>query len=236
MAQAAQTVCCGTRVICEDCDARHLAVCHRLAPEHLPQLAALAAARRVAPGKLLFEEGDLAEEVFTVTFGMLKVFKMLRDGRRRVIGFLVPGDFLGLAFGRTYVYSAEAVSPVTVCRFRREQFMSLLEVRPELELEILGRISTELAAAQDQMLLLGRKTARERLATFLLHLARRRGLHDGDILELPMSRADIADNLGLTIETVSRTFSSLRKDKVIELKPHHDVLIPRFADLEQVGG
>ena len=134
----------------------------------------------------------------------------MADGRRQVVGFLVPGDFLGLAFGRTYVYTAEAITAVAACRFQRSRFMELLEELPALEREILGRTSNELAAAQQQMLLLGRKTARERLASFLADLAERSDA-DGGPLELPMGRADIADHLGLTIETVSRTFTGLRR-------------------------
>lgn len=196
----------------------------------------MAAGRRVEAGQTLFQEGDRADEVFTLTHGMLKLYKLLADGRRQIVGFLVPGDFLGLAFGRTYVYSAEAVIPTQVCRFRRPQFMGLLDECPSLEKEILGRTSTELAAAQEQMLLLGRKTARERLASFLLALARRSTLAPRGLLALPMSRADIADYLGLTIETVSRTLTTFRKEGLIGLPDKHHVTILRPEQLKLVAG
>ena len=215
---------------------RALAVCSAVSRDQLPRLTAIAAGRRVETGQTLFEEGDPAEEVFTLTDGMLKLYKLMSDGRRQIVGFLVPGDFLGLAFGRTYVYSAEAVTPTAVCRFRRPQFMGLLDECPTLEKEILGRTSTELAAAQEQMLLLGRKTARERLASFLAALARRKRLERGGPLPLPMSRADIADYLGLTIETVSRTFTAFRKERLIDLPDPHTVAILRRAELERVAG
>jgi CRP/FNR family transcriptional regulator len=222
--------------LCEDCGVRNLAVCSALSPEQLPRLTALAGGRRIDTGQTLFQEGDAAEEVFSLTDGMLKLYKLMSDGRRQIVGFLVPGDFLGLAFGQSYVYSAEAVMPTSVCRFRRHQFLGLLEDYPAMEKEILGRTSTELAAAQEQMLLLGRKTARERVASFIVALARRRKIERNGTLPLPMSRADIADYLGLTIETVSRTFTLFRKEGLIGLPDKHVVEIRRRAELEQVAG
>jgi CRP/FNR family transcriptional regulator len=214
---------------------RDLSVCRAIDVQKLPYFLAIAQCRRVKAGRLLFAEGDLAEDVHTLTSGMLKLYKLMRDGRRQVVGFMVPGDFLGLAFGRTYAYSAEAITPAAACHFPRARFFKLLEEFPSLEKEILSRTSTELAAAQDQMLLLGRKTARERLASFLLRLAARVGEHDGPI-ELPMGRGDIADYLGLTIETVSRTFTSLRQTGVIELPATHQLVIRRPAELGRAAG
>lgn len=224
------------RPFCDDCSVRHLAVCAALSVEQIPRLSAIVGGRRVEAGQMLFQEGDRAEEVFTLIDGMLKLYKLLSDGRRQIVGFLVPGDFLGLAFGKTYVYSAEAVVPTVVCRFRRGPFLGLLEECPTLEKEILDRTSTELAAAQEQMLLLGRKTARERLASFLMALARRRDLKPGQVLPLPMSRSDIADYLGLTIETVSRTMTAFRSERLIGLPGKHAVEILRAAELEQLAG
>jgi CRP/FNR family transcriptional regulator len=235
-AKALASACGSGQVSCEECSVRSLAVCSAVSREQLPRLTAIAAGRRVETGQTLFEEGETADAVFTLTHGMLKLYKLMSDGRRQIVGFLVPGDFLGLAFGRTYVYSAEAVTPTAVCRFRRPQFMGLLEECPAIEKEILGRTSTELAAAQEQMLLLGRKTARERLATFLVALARRRNVEGNGVLPLPMSRADIGDYLGLTIETVSRTVTAFRKERLIALPDRHVVEILRRRELEQVAG
>ena len=211
-------------------------MCAAVGTDLVPRLIAMAVGRRTAAGRMLFEEGDPADDVFTITAGMVKLYKLMSDGRRQIVGFLVPGDFLGLAFGRTYVYSAEAVVATTTCRFGRGQFLALLDACPTLEKEILARTATELAAAQEQMLLLGRKTARERVASFLLALARRRGTDPGRPLELAMSRADIADYLGLTMETVSRTLGRLGKDRLIELVDAHTVVLRRLAALEQVAG
>ncbi len=222
--------------VCGSCDVRRVAVCGAVGPELLPRLAAMALDRVLEPEQVLFDEGDPAESTFVVTSGMLKVFKLLADGRRQIVGFMVPGDFLGLAFGRLYLLSAEAVTPVGLCSFRRSQFLEFLDACPALEKEILLRTSTELAAAQEQMLLLGRKSATERVASFILSMARRRLPKSDAPVELPMSRADIADYLGLTVETVSRTFSVLRKRALIELRDKHMVAIPRPALLEQLAG
>ena len=221
---------------CLVCEVRRLGMCAAVAPGLVPGSTPWRSAGRTAAGRMLFEEGDPADDVFTITAGMVKLYKLMSDGRRQIVGFLVPGDFLGLAFGRTYVYSAEAVVATTTCRFGRGQFLALLDACPTLEKEILARTATELAAAQEQMLLLGRKTARERVASFVLALARRRKIGQGQPFELLMSRADIADYLGLTVETVSRTLGLLGKDQLIQLVDAHAVLIRHPAALEQVAG
>jgi CRP/FNR family transcriptional regulator len=225
---------CGGTPGCEECDIRVLAVCRSVDISKLSRLAAIASCRRVEAGRTLFEEGDPAEQVYTLTKGTLKLYKLMADGRRQVVGFLVPGDFLGLAFGRTYVYTAEAITPLAACCFQRSRFMRLLEEFPALEREILGRTSNELAAAQRQMLLLGRKTARERLASFLADLAERSNA-TGSPLALPLGRADIADYLGLTIETVSRTFTSLRREGIINLPSAHQLVVREPGKLAQIA-
>ena len=171
-----------------------------------------------------------------MTTGMVKLFKLMTDGRRQIVGFMLPGDVLGLSAARSYVYSAEAVGATEVCRFRRVQLEPLLYDAPALERALLARATTELAAAQEQMLLLGRKSARERLASFVLMLSRRLEAAQGQAFELAMTRTDIADYLGLTIETVSRTFSLLRKKALIELREKHQVSITRPAQLEHLSG
>lgn len=204
---------------------RPLTVCGSVTMDQSPCLAAIARAAQLDAGESLFYEDDPAAEVFTVISGMLKLSKLLPDGRRQITGFLTPGDYLGLAFAERYVYSAEAVTPVRICRFPRPAFLGLLEQFPALEKALLGRAATELAAAQQQMLLLRRKTARERVASFLLQLAERQGADEGTVVDLPMTRTDIADFLGLTIETVSRNVASLRKAGLIALPDLHHLRI-----------
>lgn len=226
---------CG-KASCEACEVRDIAVCGALAVGQLPALSAIAAGRRLEAGRTLFQEGDAADDVFTVTAGTLKLFKLMSDGRRQITGYLLPGDFLGLAYGDTYVFSAEAISDSTLCRFPRQQFLRLLDQFPAMEQELLGRASSELAAAQEQMLLLGRKTARERLATFILGLATRIDAGRGASLRLPLNRTDIADFLGLTIETVSRTFTQLRKEGLIAVPDKQHVVLLAPQALEEAAG
>lgn len=224
------------KVLCEACEVRGRSVCGVLDATELPALGAIATERRLEAGQTLFHEGDAAEDMFTLTGGVLKLFKLMSDGRRQITGYLLPGDFLGLAYGSTYVFGAEAVGPAVLCRFPRRRFFELLDRFPALEHELLGRASSELAAAQEQMLLLGRKTARERLASFVLQLAERIDATAGEPLVLPLNRTDIADFLGLTIETVSRTFTLLRKEGLIELPDKHHLVMLAPAALEEAAG
>ncbi|NMM45083.1 helix-turn-helix domain-containing protein [Rhodospirillaceae bacterium KN72] len=185
----------------------------------------------------IIDEGEPADFVFNVTGGAVKLFKLLPDGRRQITGFLFEGDFLGIAMNDTYSYSAEAVGDAHMCRFNRRKFEALLDRFPKLERRLLGMASNELAQAQDQMLLLGRKTAREKLCTFLLSLSRRsekRG-YDPSVISVPMSRNDIGDYLGLTTETVSRTFTNLKKDGVIRLLEGNRVKINDAEQLQDLA-
>ena len=228
--------CCGARVDCAGCEARPLALCGALEPADVLVMGAIAHPRKLAAGKQLIQEGDPADDVFTLTDGMLKLYKLMPDGRRQITGFMIPGDFIGLAYGQSYVYSAEAVTASTACRFRRSTLLDKMAEYPELEHRLLSLASNELAAAQAQMLLLGRKSARERLASFLLGLALRRGVGEGEVMSLPMSRSDIADFLGLTIETVSRAFTAMRKERLISLPDKHSVTIDDHEALRDAAG
>ena len=202
---------------CAACSVRHLTVCSALSADELEQMASIVSNVDLAPGQPLFDEGEEADYVFNVTAGCMKVYKLLPDGRRQVTGFLFAGDFLGLANQEIYAFSCEAVSNATLCRFPRRRLEALMGRFPQLENRLLSVASHELAAAQEQMLLLGRKTARERIASFLIALsksARRRGQPENPV-RIPMTRADIGDYLGLTTETVSRAFTQLKSDDLI---------------------
>lgn len=229
-------ICCGGRVDCSGCEVRPLALCGALEPSQVHVMSTIAHPRRIDTGKQLMQEGDPADDVFTLTDGMLKLYKLMPDGRRQITGFMIPGDFIGLAYGSSYVYSAEAVVPSAACRFQRNRLLEVMADFPALEHRLLSLASNELAAAQSQMLLLGRKSARERLASFVYGLAERRGIGDGEVMPLPMSRSDIADFLGLTIETVSRIFTAMRKDRLISLPDKHSVLIENMDALRDAAG
>lgn len=209
----------GVRSPCSACSVRELAFCAPLEDEELAELSAIVSTVELEPGDPLFDEDQPARHIFNVTAGAMKVYKLLPDGRRQITGFLFAGDFLGLASGEVYAYSAEAVTHASLCRFSRQALEELLARFPKLEKRLLGMASHELAAAQEQMLLLGRKTAKEKIVSFLLTLSERaiRRGQPGDPVAVPMSRNDIGDYLGLTTETVSRTFTELKRAGLVTL-------------------
>ncbi|WP_370692859.1 Crp/Fnr family transcriptional regulator [Methylobacterium sp.] len=169
----------------------------------------------------LFSQDEPACSVFIVTSGALRLYRILPDGRRQVTGFAFPGDFLGLSMLDRFAVSADALGPVTACRFERLAFRNLVFGQPGLMMHLHEITGQELSRAKDMMMLLGRRTADERIASFLTGLQDRyvRIGRSSVTLELPMGRLDIADHLGLTIETVSRTLSRLDRDGCILIVP-----------------
>ena len=190
-----------------------------------------------ARGKTIIEEGNPAEYVYKVVTGALRKIRLLADGRRHINSFLMPGDFFGFAEGRDYSHTVEAVADVTLVRYARRGFDAVLENDPRASRHFLGLVSRTLSATQDHLLLLGRKSALERMATFLLALSDRRaaGHKDGTELDLPMNRSDVADYLGLTIETVSRLITRLRSLRVIDTPDAHRIVILKRDALEDLS-
>lgn len=226
--------------VCASCDVRLQTFCGVLQANELEQFRSRGSVSQLNAGESLFHEGDPARMVFNLTRGSLKLYKLLADGRRQVTGFLYPGDFLGLAVEDEHAFSAEALEAIEFCCFTRARFEAFVEAHPKMEHELYRMAAHELAAAQEQMVLLGRKTARERLATFLLTLANRADegdkAEDVDLVRLTMNRTDIADYLGLTKETVSRTFTALKTDQVIRLVSDNVVRIIDRERLESIAG
>lgn len=223
----------GQLAICETCQARSRSICSGAPDEDMAVVAALTRTQSFLPHTALVREGQSADAVFNIVSGCAKVSKMLPDGRQQIVGFLLSGDFVGLAIDDTYSYTVEAVTEVTACRVARGGMRDLLQAYPAMERKLRQVASNELAIAQEQMLALGRKTALERVATFLLQMATRTGSIDR--LRLPMTRTEIADYLGLTIETVSRTFTRLRRDEVIALEGAHIVHLRDVVALREVA-
>ena len=202
--------------LCDTCAVRKVSVCGGVATEDLHRLNQ-AAERIVAPaGGRLVSQGDLSVEVLTVTSGSVRVFRLLEDGRRQITGFLFAGDFF-MTPESDHAFSVEAIEPSSVCRFQRKTYEAFARATPGLEAALVQRLNRDLQTARRQAVLLGRKTALERLASFLLDLAEadlvRRA--PGNQVRLPMTRAEIGDYLGLTIETVSRALARLRAAKAI---------------------
>ncbi len=223
---------------CQGCEVRDKAVCGILDCTSLEEFRNLGWTLRLAAGQALFHEGDPATRVFTLTSGTLKLYKLLADGRRQVTGFLHPGDFLGISIDDEHAFSAEALEHSQLCWFPRARFDDFVDDHSAMERELYRMAAHELAAAQQQFVLLGRKTATERLATFLLLLSGRSELSNGvaaGMVRLPMSRSDIADYLGLTKETVSRVISALKRDRVIRLESMDVIQILDRGRLEQLS-
>lgn len=204
---------------CVNCTARSLTICASLNPQEQADVAEVSTELVFKPRQIVFHEGDDAAYVYNITSGSVALSKSMADGRRQITGFLGPGDFLGFNARASHSVSAETLTDVHVCRFPRRAFHELLARIPPLEHRLLTVATTELEAAQDQILLLGRKTAMERISTFLLmqiERAKTRGAVANPLI-LPMTRAEVGDYLGLTIETVSRCFTKLRKSNIISL-------------------
>ena len=218
---------------CAGCLVRHLAICAALPVEDAREMEAMSGDISLAAGEMLAREGDPRRCVFTVTRGALRRIRLLSDGRRVVAGFLMPGDFIGFTGSSHYRHSIEAITDSTLCTFSLQSMRELRQRHPELEHELLERACVELDATRDNLMSLARMTPLERLAGFLLDMAarrRRRGQAD-DVVVLPMTRSDIADHLGLTVETVSRSFTRLRQDKVITTEDAHHVRLIDSARL-----
>jgi len=222
---------------CGGCEVRNIAVCGILECGDLASFKRLGWTLKLSPGQALFHEGDPSTRVFSLTKGTLKLYKLLADGRRHVTGFMYPGDFLGISVDDEHAFSAEALEDAQLCWFPRKRFDDFLEDHSSMERELYRMAAHELAAAHRQMLLLGRKTAHERLATFLISLADRAHADDSDsvIVRLPMSRSDIADYLGLTKETVSRVLSAFRRDRLIRMREIDEIEIALPKELEQLA-
>ncbi|WP_375412407.1 Crp/Fnr family transcriptional regulator [uncultured Bradyrhizobium sp.] len=206
---------------CSACAVRSLSICGALDQADLAGFERIARHVHLAPNEALFSAGQTASSVHTLTAGVARLYKLLPDGRRQVIGFALPGDFLGTAPSDRYSYSADAVDSVSVCRLSVEAFSQFIEQRPHFLLRINEFACRELTIAQEQMLLLGRRNAEEKVAAFLVNW-RDRQAQAGDerqTITLPMSRQDIADYLGLTIETVSRTLTRFEREKLLIIIP-----------------
>lgn len=167
----------------------------------------------VNAGETLFAEGEESENVYQVIQGVFRLHKLLSDGRRQITGFAQPGHLMGLAQTGGYIHSAEAITQAYVRRYPRARFERMVEEVPGLAHRLLTMTFNELHAAQDRMLLLGRKHAVEKVASFLLEMAAHQGA--ADEVHIPMGRGDIADYLGLTKETVCKLLSQLKRDGVI---------------------
>ena len=181
----------------------------------------------------IYGEGEPADFVYQVVSGAVRTSKILSDGRRQIGGFYLPGDIFGIDLGDEHAFSAEAIGDVTVLYVRRRAVLALADRNGHVARQLWAATARELSQAQRRVLLLI-QSAQERLAGFLLEVAER--ARSGDSVDLAMTRQDIADYLGLTIETVSRTLTALAEEAVIELPSKRRILLRDRAALEFMSG
>jgi CRP/FNR family transcriptional regulator len=208
-----------------------------LAREDARQAIGPGAPARFRKGQTILSEGDLAERCFEVVRGVARAYRVLPDGRRQIVDFVFPGEILGFGLEGTYEYSADAVTETSVHGFGRAAVDRLNVEQPALAARLRDSIYRELRAAQDHIVLLGRKTASERVASFFLALARKSGAanHDSGMIWVPMSQCDIADYLGLTTETVNRVMSQLRECGTISAPSRGLVRVNQPHELEDIA-
>ena len=191
--------------------------------------------RNVAKECLIWE-GDDADAVFKVLSGTLCIYRLMSDGRRQVSRFCRAGQYLGLTAADVYPYNAVVVSDVELVRIRRRDFEEEVERDPVLQKFMLAQVTEELRTAQRQLVLLGRKSAIEKVASFLLEFGNPEELDtDNPHIAIPMTRVDIADHLGLTHETVCRAFAQMRKEGVISVPDPHLIEVHDLASLEDIA-
>ena len=228
---------------CDTCSVRNRAICSALDDTELALLNAIGRRRTLHAGEPLIWEGDDSILVANVIDGILKLSTGTEDGREQIVGVVYPADFIGRPFGATTRHSVTALTDARVCVFARADFDRFAGEHPALEHKLLQRTLSELDRTRSWMLLLARKSAEEKIATFLLDMSERLAQSDSasvegplDRFDLPFSRQQIGDVLGLTIETVSRQMTKLRHDGVIDLPTRRAVKILDRAELAIIAG
>ncbi|WP_120501931.1 transcriptional regulator FnrL [Roseovarius sp. EL26] len=227
---------------CGTCPIRHRAVCARCDEHELAQLDKIKFYRNFEAGQMIAWAGDQMDFVASVVTGIATLTQVMEDGRTQMVGLLLPSDFVGRPGRVTAAYNVVATSDMTLCCFRKKPFEQLMTATPHIAQRLLEMTLDELDAAREWMLVLGRKTAREKIASLLCIIARRNAAlqknmpEDKIVFDLPLTREAMADYLGLTLETVSRQISALKRDGVISLEGKRHVSVPDFGRLLQEAG
>ena len=226
---------------CNSCPFRHRAVCARCESDELARLEQMKYYRSFQAGQTVIWSGDRMDFVASVVSGIATLTQTMEDGRRQMVGLLLPSDFVGRPGRSTAAYDVTATTDLVMCCFRKKPFEELILSTPHISQRLLEMTLDELDAAREWMLLLGRKTAREKIASLLAIIARRdvslNPRSKGPIVfDLPLTREEMADYLGLTLETVSRQVSALKRDGVISLEGKRHVTVQDFDLLLEVAG
>lgn len=220
---------------CGDCPIRHRAVCARCEADELAHLDEIKYYRSFQAGQTVIWSGDRMDFVASVVSGIATLTQTMEDGRRQMVGLLLPSDFVGRPGRGHAAYDVTATTDLVMCCFRKKPFEEMMLSTPHIGQRLLEMTLDELDAAREWMLLLGRKTAREKISSLLAILARRdASLKAGAgacSFDLPLTREEMADYLGLTLETVSRQISALKREGVIELEGKRHV---KVADIDRL--
>lgn len=227
---------------CGDCPIRHRAVCARCESDELELLEEIKYYRSFEAGQTVIWSGDKMDFVASVVSGIATLTQTMEDGRTQMVGLLLPSDFVGRPGRECAAYNVTATTDLMMCCFRKKPFEDMMARTPHIAQRLLEMTLDELDAAREWMLLLGRKTAREKIASLLSIIARRdaavqmRAAHGRMTFDLPLTREAMADYLGLTLETVSRQMSALKRDGVIELEGKRHVTVPDMDRLMEEAG
>ncbi|MGR3614807.1 MAG: transcriptional regulator FnrL [Paracoccaceae bacterium] len=237
-----ETPTLATHLKCGDCLIRHRAVCARCDADELTELDAIKYYRSFEAGQTVVWTGDQMNFVGSVVSGIASLTQTMEDGRTQMVGLLLPSDFVGRPGRIAAAYDVVATTDLVMCCFRKKPFEDLMSQTPHIAHRLLEMTLDELDAAREWMLVLGRKTAREKIASLLLIIGRRNAslspnaLSDQITFDLPLTREAMADYLGLTLETVSRQMSALKRDGVIELQGKRHVTVPSMQVLMEQAG
>jgi CRP/FNR family transcriptional regulator len=220
---------------CEECSVRGDAICASLSPVGLETLSHLGRRVHVRRGQALFWECEESVLVGNVLEGMLKLSTMTGDGREQIVGIVFPSDFIGRPFGSNSHHTVTALTDATVCVFRRGAFDKFVETHSGIEQALLRRTLDELDRARHWMLLLGRLSATERVASLLVEMVERLDGADGREVSLPLSRQQMGDLLGLAIETVSRAMTRFKQMGMVELPGGRRLIVTDLPALRRVA-
>lgn len=227
---------------CDSCPIKHRAVCARCDADELETLENIKYYRRFEAGQTVIWSGDRMEFVGSVVSGIASLTQTMEDGRTQMVGLLLPSDFVGRPGRDSASYDVVATTDLVMCCFRRKPFENMMLETPHVAQRLLEMTLDELDAAREWMLVLGRKTAREKIASLLSIIGRRDaslkldGMVGKIVFDLPLTREAMADYLGLTLETVSRQMSALKRDGVIVLEGKRHVTVPSFERLMDEAG
>lgn len=226
-------------IVCQACEARHKGICGALTPVQLTELSKHTSKSAHSHEQVLLGDDKRQDTYSNVLSGVVKLTKLMPDGRQQIVGLQFAPDFLGRPFAEESNVIAEAATNVRLCSFPKSVLEKIIKQSPDMERRLHQQHLNELDEARDWMLTLGRKTAVEKLASFLVliisHIDPEAEINDIMTVELPLKRKDIADYLGLTIETVSRQLTNLRKKNIVEIGEKRAIKIKDYQKLQMIA-